>query len=295
MPRLLGHPEPPPEEKIVLHLFGLRYVDRAHQLLEHFVSLVKLAADRYKAEDGALVLRRTDLTEVLGLSDGAINCLSDVVLRDGRFLGSGTSDPASWEREISDTGLVPFLDVENIDDYLTVEANLVLGPRSPHHEHAARMMTKPPGTTIFLVHGHDDAAKHSVARFLERITEPPVVILEEQPDRGRTIIEKFEEHAAEAGYAVVLLTGDDEGRELGSGAELRPRARQNVILELGFFVGTLGRGRVTLLYDEGVELPSDIGGVLYLALDPQGAWKRSLAREMSAAGIAVDAQAVLRA
>lgn len=150
--------------------------------------------------------------------------------------------------------------------------------------------------TIFVVHGHDVAAKYEVARFLEQIKGPEVVLLEEQPDRGRTIIEKFEDHAASAGYAVVLLTGDDEARERGAEVEeLRRRARQNVILELGFFIGKLGRARVAMLYEEGVERPSDIDGVLVLLLDSPGAWKMKLAAEMRAAGVALDPEAVLRA
>ena len=150
------------------------------------------------------------------------------------------------------------------------------------------------GGGIFLVHGRDEAVKETVARFLDRVTESGVTILHEQADRGRTIIEKFEEHAAAAGYAVVLLTGDDEGRMRGED-ELRPRARQNVILELGFFVGTLGRGQVALLYGEGVELPSDIQGVLFLPLDEGGVWKTKLAGEMLDAGVSVDPTKVLRA
>jgi hypothetical protein len=151
-----------------------------------------------------------------------------------------------------------------------------------------------PGNTIFIVHGHDEAAKQEVARFLERVVTPKVVILEEQPDLGRTIIEKFEEHAGKVGYAVVLLTADDEGRKRGE-EHLRPRARQNVILELGFFVGVLGRPRVALVYEEGVELPSDIQGVLYLLLDHAGGWKTRLAREMRAVGVPIDTDALLSA
>jgi predicted nucleotide-binding protein len=150
------------------------------------------------------------------------------------------------------------------------------------------------GRGVFLVHGRNEEKKQTVARYLDKITESGAVVLEEQADAGRTIIEKFEQHAGEAGYAVVLLTGDDEGRAKGT-EELRPRARQNVILELGFFVGALGRGRVALLYEEEVELPSDISGVLYLPLDDAGAWKRKLAREMQAAEVGIDAQKVLGA
>jgi predicted nucleotide-binding protein len=150
------------------------------------------------------------------------------------------------------------------------------------------------GSEVFLVHGHDEATKQTIARFLEHVTEQGVTILEEQPDRGRTIIEKFEDHAAEVGYAVVLVTGDDEGRKRGE-EKMKPRARQNVVLELGFFIGRLGRGNVALLYEEGVDLPTDIDGVLYQPLDGAGAWKLKLAKELRAAGIPVDADAMLGA
>lgn len=138
--------------------------------------------------------------------------------------------------------------------------------------------------TIFVVHGHDNVRKLEVARFLERTTGKTVVILHEQPHKGRTIIEKLEDHASEAGFAVVLLTGDDEGAERGGQARLR--ARQNVILELGFFLGALGRSRVVALYEEGVERPSDIDGVLYVSL--AGQWMADLAKELRAADVDTD-------
>ena len=138
--------------------------------------------------------------------------------------------------------------------------------------------------TVFVVHGHDGERKLEVAGFIERVTGSRPTILHEQANRGRTIIEKFEGHAGDAGFAVVLLTSDDVG---GVNAEsLQPRARQNVVLELGFFMGSLGRSNVAALFEEGVELPSDIDGVLYVPL--AGDWKLQLAKEMRAAGIDVD-------
>jgi predicted nucleotide-binding protein len=146
------------------------------------------------------------------------------------------------------------------------------------------------GQTVFVVHGHDEATKQEVARYLERVSGHTPTILHEQPDRGRTIIEKFEDHAGEAGFAVVLLTADDEGGVRGSDA-MKPRARQNVVFELGFFIGALGRSRVAVLYGDGVELPSDISGVLYKPLS--GDWKLELARELKAADIEIDLNRVL--
>ena len=143
------------------------------------------------------------------------------------------------------------------------------------------------GTSVFIVHGRDDARKHEVARFLRASTGREPVILHEQANGGRTLIEKFEDHASEAAYAVVIATGDDVGRAVDESEE-RPRARQNVVFELGFFFGALGRAHVALLYEEGVERPSDIEGLVRIPLDAAGAWKMLLARELDGAGIGID-------
>jgi hypothetical protein len=138
---------------------------------------------------------------------------------------------------------------------------------------------KPISTKVFVVHGHDTATRDAVARFLYQLGLE-AIILQEQPNKGRTIVEKFEEHASEVGYAVVLLTGDDVGEVKGTElAKLRPRARQNVVFELGYFFAKLGRGRVCALYEDGVELPSDVSGVLYVALGGS-AWHLPVAREL---------------
>ncbi len=140
---------------------------------------------------------------------------------------------------------------------------------------------------VFLVHGHDEAALHAVARFLEQIGLV-VIVLREQPNNGRTIIEKFEAYS-DVGFAVVLLTPDDRGGASGAKPEhQQSRPRQNVILELGYFLGRLGRRRVCALYTEGVEIPSDYSGVLYIKLETGGAWKLDLAKEMKVAGLTMD-------
>jgi predicted nucleotide-binding protein len=137
---------------------------------------------------------------------------------------------------------------------------------------------------VFIVHGHDDGAREAVARFLERVGLEPI-ILHEQANRGRTIIEKFEAHR-DVGFAVVLLTPDDEGCE--KGGTPRPRARQNVVLELGYFVGVLGRDQVCALRRGDVEIPSDMTGVVYVPFDNSDGWKQSLGRELEAAGFEID-------
>jgi len=146
-----------------------------------------------------------------------------------------------------------------------------------------------PSKKIFIVHGHAEAAREAVARFLEHLGLEPI-ILHEHPNQGRTVIEKFEAHA-DVGFAVVLLTPDDMG---GQGRKQRPRARQNVILELGYFIGRLGRGRVCALKAGNLELPSDILGIVWTALDPAGAWRQQLAKELDAAGYRVDWKKVVK-
>jgi predicted nucleotide-binding protein len=144
-------------------------------------------------------------------------------------------------------------------------------------------------TSVFVVHGHDRELREQVARFIERVgagnLEP--VILAEQPARGQTLIENFESHASVAGYAIILLTPDDQAGQ-GSNDDRNPRARQNVILELGYFVGVLGRKRIAVLRRGDVEVPSDVAGVIFIEVDDEGAWKHKLAREMREAGLPID-------
>ena len=146
-------------------------------------------------------------------------------------------------------------------------------------------------TKVFVVHGHDEGKREAVARFLDTLELVPI-ILHEQANKGRTIIEKFEDHA-DAGFAVVLLTPDDLGAAKKDENDLKPRARQNVILELGFFIGKLGRKRVCALKSQCVENPSDVDGMVYINLDELDAWKTGLVRELRAAGFDIDANRIV--
>lgn len=122
---------------------------------------------------------------------------------------------------------------------------------------------------LFIVHGQDEQTKWAVKNYLQNhLKLPEPVVLHERPNRGRTLIEKFEDHAEEVDGAVVLLTPDDQWLSEGTNEELR-RARQNVVFELGFFLGKLGRrsGKVLLLYKSPLELPSDIAGIAYINID----------------------------
>lgn len=145
-------------------------------------------------------------------------------------------------------------------------------------------------TKIFVVHGHDGEARESAARFLSGLGFVPI-ILHEQANLGRTVIEKVEANS-DVGFAVVLLTPDDEG--CAKGGTLEPRARQNVLLELGYFLGRLGRDRVCALKRGKVEIPSDFAGAVWQDMDSGGGWKQALGRELQAAGYKIDWNKVMR-
>jgi predicted nucleotide-binding protein len=141
---------------------------------------------------------------------------------------------------------------------------------------------------VFVVHGHDESMLHQVMRLLNQVGLEGIV-LREQPSEGRAVIEKLE-HYSEVGFAVILMTADDMGgsAESASKGEYRPRARQNVVLELGFFAAKLSRRRLCVLKESGVEEPSDILGIVYTDIDRSGAWRLTLGKELKAAGFEVD-------
>ena len=149
------------------------------------------------------------------------------------------------------------------------------------------------GNTVFVVHGQDDHAKESVARLIEKLGLR-VVILHEQLNQGRTIIDKLLDSSEQVDFAVVLLTPDDVGARVGEESSSRHRARQNVILELGLFLGLLGKQRVCTLKRGDIELPTDFQGVVYLDFDDGDAWKLALARELQAVWDHVDLNEVFR-
>ena len=140
---------------------------------------------------------------------------------------------------------------------------------------------------IFIVHGHNEALKEKVARMLDNLKLEPI-ILHEQSDNGMTIIEKFEQHSNDVNFAIILLTADDFGN-VKTEKKANPRARQNVIFEMGFFYAKLGRKNVFLLKENEVENPSDLSGIIYTPYDEQGAWKMKLVKYLRETGYKVSA------
>ena len=141
---------------------------------------------------------------------------------------------------------------------------------------------------VYIVHGPDEETKTTVAKFIENLGLKPTV-LDRKPSNGQTVIDKFDEQTDNAGFAIALLTPDDVGALKGeSDRQLNPRANQNVIFELGYFIGKLNPNQVCLLYKEGVELPSSIRDVAYVPMDSADGWKLKLGQEMQNAGLPID-------
>jgi len=207
-----------------------------------------------------------------------------------------STEYASWGfavyvESLSDKIKYHFEDVKKYVDRLeSIRERLPLYPESSQLSASTLPIPKeqPTQTTkeVFIVHGTDQGVKETVARFLSKLKLEPK-ILHEQPNLGDTIIEKLEHHSLVA-FSVVLLTPDDRGGTNSQDYPLTSRARQNVVFELGYFIGKLGRNKVCALYTEGVELPSDFHGVVYIPFDRDGAWQLRLAKEIKAAGLDID-------
>lgn len=170
-----------------------------------------------------------------------------------------------------------------------------------HEDKALTVEPKKLSQDIFIVHGHNEEMKQTVARVVGQLGLKPI-ILHEQPNGGKTIIEKFESNAESINFAIILLSADDLAasvRDLNKvkDEELRQqmekRARQNVVFEMGYFAGKLGRANVFFLLQDGVSKPGDLDGIVYTAYDAAHAWRFELVKELKNAGYKVSADQIL--
>ena len=183
-----------------------------------------------------------------------------------RLIGGGESWRVTFERKLDDAARLLTSFVSEIEQY----GSAISAGRSPRNTSSNQ---------IFVVHGRDHASLESLTQYIERLNLHPIV-LGELPNQGLTIIEKFERYA-EVGFAIILLTPDDLGK-LRCEGELQPRARQNVVLELGYFIAKLDRSRVCVLTKGAVDIPSDYSGVVYISMDND--WQARLHQELATAG-----------
>jgi predicted nucleotide-binding protein len=231
---------------------------------------------------------------------------SDVMIALSRYYGSDSEEYSRFEAIRFGlsffSSATPQSDFEAAFHDGLAQARLFLESRqkdwegqiSPSKPARRSVMANP--KDVFVVHGHDHGMKETVARFLAKLGLNPI-ILHEKADEGRTIIEKFEK-LADVSFAVAIFSRDDLGVAVNDIPKtdpiekvLRPRARQNVVLEFGFFMGALGRENVRAIVEDGVETPSDYSGVLYITFDAADGWRLKLVRELKAAGLDVDANA----
>jgi predicted nucleotide-binding protein len=261
-----------------------------------------------RLEERIAELRAFKISTISSTTSPELHALSAAIQDTlGRCFGEGSSvykrfEPAAslaWFPGYVSRGGLPAHECQqgvakNIEKSVALlqEAERVLNEDLADAQHEAAALPAPAvakaaslSRRVFVVHGHDGEAREMVARFLKAMDFEPV-ILHEQANQGGTVIEKFEANS-DVGFAVVLLTPDDVGRSIKE-EELKPRARQNVLLELGYFIGHLGRDKVCALRRGEVELPSDYVGVVWERMDDGGGWKLALARELKAAGHEVD-------
>jgi predicted nucleotide-binding protein len=307
--------------KILLTPRGLSFLHAAGPLLSSLGRLVCVAVERYADPAGDPVISSSEFEGLLDIDGRRARQLAEILQHDGwlfRPAGGGVDEGQRFE--VDETAVLHVRNVRSISDYFDAQDRawysvprahaipqaIPIGPMPVDEQDGAPTQAQAtrasptvgagheatavdPNSAIFLVHGHSPSRLHEVARFIEKVSPHEVVILHEKPNQGQTLIEKFETNAAQAAHAVILLTADDIGRSAAAdGSEARPRGRQNVILELGFFFGKLGRQHVTVLRDPDVEEPSDLRGIVYIPFDQAGTWKANLGRELRTSGVPVD-------
>jgi predicted nucleotide-binding protein len=265
---------PPPTPPSLSPAKSIELLRRQREKAEKLLSSRPLKPEDYDAWEN---MTREFLVKAFGSDSANIESLLDI----GKY-GSFPMNAGSewWANHRTESLRKQLVMLDSLIELLETEVELI----SPE---PSFLPTVTIGNGVFLVHGHNQGIREAVARFLEKL-DLNVTVLHEQPNSGRTIIEKFVDYS-DVGFSVVLLTADDRGGLISDPYDnQKPRARQNVILELGFFLGKLGRKRVCALYQQGVEIPSDYQGILFVSLDETGGWKLHLAKELKAAGLSID-------
>lgn len=303
--RRMGNAPPQDTQQLSLTIAGVASCKGTEQIVEAFLRAVRTAGrleNEVPVGEDEPAMTADQVIE--GASDGgtqrAMPAAASMARQLGLLLvtepwaGSSSLYEGGWNIRVT-RRIRAYADISTLDEYWDLRTAQRELPQRTSFDEPGTATSRPvpiphdppAPSSIFVVHGRDDTWKEQVARLLERTTGRNVVVLHEQANRGATLLEKFERHAQEAGFAVVLLTGDDEGRLRNSGSDLNLRGRQNVIFELGVFIGSLGRSKVAVLVDPAVEHPSDLDGLVYIPIGDNDSWKHLLLRELEAASISV--------
>jgi predicted nucleotide-binding protein len=137
-----------------------------------------------------------------------------------------------------------------------------------------------------LIYGRDEAAKESLSKFIERLGLR-ALIFHEEAEGGASIVEKFGQFP-NIDFAIFLFTTGDIAPPRDKTREGQVHVSQNIVFEFGYFVGKLGQKRVCVLYREGVEIPLNYQGIVYIPIDSRGGWRLLVAKEIKEAGIEID-------
>ncbi|ARU03534.1 hypothetical protein CCO03_01505 [Comamonas serinivorans] len=157
-----------------------------------------------------------------------------------------------------------------------------------------------PKSKVFLVHGHDTVAREQLELVLHKLGLDPYV-LANTGGGGMTIIEALESHIGgttdAAKFGIVLMTPDDMGYSKRDGeSKVEPRARQNVVLEMGMLISALGRPNVAILKKGHLQVPSDADGILYIGFnDHVKETVPRLAERLNHAGFKIEGSAIAKA
>jgi predicted nucleotide-binding protein len=268
------------------HASAKEYTNSKIALIRSLLEDISNLPHRNDEKLDALV-RRTKMifTKIFGSKSSYLTDLNEISFHPGVYF-SGMEDS-----EYSEAWQSGKSEMTNLLKIAFEEIELNLKENTQQKSSAPVVMSN----KVFVVHGHDEEMKTTVARALEKLGLAPI-ILHEKADQGKTVIEKFIVYS-EVQFAVVLFSPDDMAYHKNAKPETaRPRARQNVVLELGFFLGKLGRERVLVLHRQApaFELPSDYAGVLFKPFDDAGGWRLELVKELNALGFSVDANHLLK-
>jgi len=254
----------------------------AIELVQDLIDKIRNLPHRNEEElDSLIRTAKMRIRKIFGDSSTYLIDLKSISFKPGvRFAGmDGSIYDKSWVKGQSNM----------LNLFKTIKEELTLDTDTKLKSDRVKFSNK-----IFIVHGHDEEMKQAVARIVEKIGLVPI-ILHEQPNKGRTIIEKFEDYS-DVNFAIVLLSPDDIAYPKDKPPEDKEfRARQNVIFELGFFVGKLEREHVFILYREehNFEFPSDYSGICYTPYDNKGQWRFDLIGELNSCAYNVDANKLI--